>query len=691
MAFQARRVLQQARGGDLHQLFRHVADALLHPRLARLPRSPAQAVELPRPAFGAVAGYDLDVFDRDEQFVVPGIDQHQAVVRGPADVDGLQSFVSSDPVFGMDDQIALVDVRNAGDQVFGPDLDPVAAHHALAQDVLFGDQGDPIGQLEAARQSQDNRRRLRLAGNGRSPIVGGLQGHATLAQDGHQADPRPFGIGVDHDPPSVGQQGLDIIRRFLEHVGVRSGPGIAEIAPRQAAQVDGVGPISGGVEGRKLAHVHASGDLMPFVGTQIQRFRRQRAIGHAAHRARRGIGHLGAGLIVVGDRRQPRFSRFGRLRIESHDHVFRQKIEQRFQSVVEQRQPMLHPRMGAARRNTLIQRIVVAAGAEGDTVAGAEFGDRRFVQGRFQGAADRKAVELFLGPLGRRIERPHLFQLVTEEIQAHRALGPGGIDIDDPAAHGVFPRLVDRFDPCVRRVAQAFQNLVLGNPVADLQAQARIAEISARRHPLQHRRNGGQHHRRRTLRARAMAQFGQRADAAGDDIGLRRDPVVGQAIPCRKGQHLEVRRHEGQRLGRQVHMDVVAGHEQNRLPRPRRIGQDQGFRSAGDAEYPAQAGRIPMLAHLKSAIVECQNHAQQRRVELRRRRAAPRHPFVDVVVRQFQKSLEIVQVGIGQSRDAGFGETAQDDVVFLHAAMLGAEQNAFSAGVHLGDPLFLRG
>ena len=87
-----------------------------------------------------------------------------------------------------------------------------------------------------------------------------------------------------------------------------------------------------------------------------------------------------------------------------------------------------------------------------------------------------------------------------------------------------------------------------------------------------------------------MAQVGQRADPAGDDIGLRRDAVVGQTIPGRKAQNPQVRRHEGERLGRLVHMDIVSGDKQDRLARPHRIGQDQPLRAAGHAEDPAQAG-----------------------------------------------------------------------------------------------------
>ncbi len=77
---QAGGVAHPARGGGADQLARHVLDALLHARLAVLPRRTAQLVQRGA-ALGAEAAQHLDVLDRQEQLVVAVVQQPQAVVR----------------------------------------------------------------------------------------------------------------------------------------------------------------------------------------------------------------------------------------------------------------------------------------------------------------------------------------------------------------------------------------------------------------------------------------------------------------------------------------------------------------------------------------------------------------------------------------------------------------------------------
>ena len=62
---EARRGVRHALGGDANELARHLAHALLQPRLARLPARAAEPVELAR--LRAVARQELEVFDRQEQ------------------------------------------------------------------------------------------------------------------------------------------------------------------------------------------------------------------------------------------------------------------------------------------------------------------------------------------------------------------------------------------------------------------------------------------------------------------------------------------------------------------------------------------------------------------------------------------------------------------------------------------------
>ena len=86
-----RRFAQQPLGGDLDQLAGDLADAVLHPRLARLPGAAAEPVELDAGAFGAVARQQLDVLDRQEQLVAGGVMNFEAVVRRAGGLDGAQA------------------------------------------------------------------------------------------------------------------------------------------------------------------------------------------------------------------------------------------------------------------------------------------------------------------------------------------------------------------------------------------------------------------------------------------------------------------------------------------------------------------------------------------------------------------------------------------------------------------------
>ena len=85
-----------------------------------------------------------------------------------------------------------------------------------------------------------------------------------------------------------------------------------------------------------------------------------------------------------------------------------------------------------------------------------------------------------------------------------------------------------------------------------------------------------------------------------DDAGMRRHAVVGQAVPGRELQHLDVGREERERARERRHARAVAADHQQagrRRVRPRRdrareIGDDQAFGAVGDAgERQRLAGR----------------------------------------------------------------------------------------------------
>src|SRR3546814_12209940 len=66
------------------QFARDLADALLHPRLAPLPRFAAEPVECDAVALAAVAREDVEIFDRDVELVAAGVSERDAVLRAAA-------------------------------------------------------------------------------------------------------------------------------------------------------------------------------------------------------------------------------------------------------------------------------------------------------------------------------------------------------------------------------------------------------------------------------------------------------------------------------------------------------------------------------------------------------------------------------------------------------------------------------
>ena len=114
-----RRLAQLPLGGDLDQFAGDFADAVFHPRLARLPRRRAEAIELGAGLLRAVARQKLDVLDRQEQLVAAGIMDFEAVVRRAGGFDGAQPDEAADAVIDVDDEIAGGEARHLGDEIVG--------------------------------------------------------------------------------------------------------------------------------------------------------------------------------------------------------------------------------------------------------------------------------------------------------------------------------------------------------------------------------------------------------------------------------------------------------------------------------------------------------------------------------------------------------------------------------------------
>ncbi len=141
--------------GDAHELGRHVANALLQPRLAGLPACRAEPVELA--GLRAVAGEQFEVFDRQEQPVAAGVVNLQAIVRRARRLDGLQADEAADAVVDVDDEIAGGQRRGFRQHVLRTPLALDLPHKPVAENVLFADDGE-VGGLEAVLQRDDGER-----------------------------------------------------------------------------------------------------------------------------------------------------------------------------------------------------------------------------------------------------------------------------------------------------------------------------------------------------------------------------------------------------------------------------------------------------------------------------------------------------------------------------------------------------
>ena len=146
-------------GGDRDQFSRDLADALLHLRLATLPRLAAQPVERGAVLARSVARQDFEILDGDEQFVATGIFHRDAVVRALADRDRGQPLIAADAVIHMDDQIARRQRRQFGQERVRRFLALAPPDETIAEHVLFGQDRDArCGEAVVERQDDERDR-----------------------------------------------------------------------------------------------------------------------------------------------------------------------------------------------------------------------------------------------------------------------------------------------------------------------------------------------------------------------------------------------------------------------------------------------------------------------------------------------------------------------------------------------------
>ena len=385
-----------------------------------------------------------------------------------------------------------------------------------------------------------------------------------LGQQRRQPFARAWREGRDHHAATLPLQGAHVACRGLEHVAVGGGALGREIAARPALErahhaARGVRRL---LEGRHAPHGALGQQPAPLVVAEEHGCHRHRLVGRRPEGQR--LQALDARVVVLADQLEPLAHRLVGQMVEA-DRGVRHVVEQRLQMLVEQRQPVLQPRIALAGADRLVQRVLGLDRAEHLDVAAPEALLGIGPEGRL---ADRHQGQL-LHDLRRalrfRIERLHLLQRVAEEVEAHRGDAAGRKHVDDAAAHRILAGLHDGAGALEAGQAQPLHQPVHVHALAGGDGLQRLADELARRHALQDGVDRGQHDGR--IGARARHQPRQRGDAGGHDLRVRADAVVGHGVPGREGDDAHLRGEEFEPLGQRLQAPVVARHVQQQRRR----------------------------------------------------------------------------------------------------------------------------
>ena len=300
--------------------------------------------------------------------------------------------------------------------------------------------------------------------------------------------------------------------------------------------------------------------LADFVRRDIEPGRRHRLVGHGFAHARR-LALLLARLVVVEDQRVPLGQRLARQMVE-HERRVGQVVEQRVQLLVVERQPVLHAGEAPAFAHRRIERIVTRRRAERLDVVAAETADRLRRQRHFAHRLQRQRVALAGGALRGRIEGADRLQRVAEEVEPQRLFGARRVEVEDAAAHREFADVAHGRHALEAGIFQPRDQHLHVDLVAGPRMKRLRLDDRRRRHALQQRVGGGQHHGA----VRLLAERGDRRhriEPACRRVGARRDAVVGQAVP---GRQLDDRQFAARRMPARPRSAAGAG---RRAPRRR--------------------------------------------------------------------------------------------------------------------------
>ena len=257
---------------------------------------------------------------------------------------------------------------------------------------------------------------------------------------------------------------------------------------------------------------------------------------------------------------------------------------------MKQRQPMLDAGGAAAVAHRLVEHVVGTGGAERRDIAGAKLPDRLRNELKLRHGNQLERAQLVGGALGFRIEAADQFQRVAEEIEPHRRVHARREQIDDAAAHRIVARLAHGGGAGEAVELEPLRHARHRQQRAGGSGKRLLGDDLARHHALEGGIDRRQHDGRAVV-ALGAGKPRQRRHALRHHVRMRRHPVVGQAVPGREFDRLDVRREEAERARQHRHARAVAADHREtdrrrrstRRNRARQIGEHQPFGAVGDA------------------------------------------------------------------------------------------------------------
>ena len=199
-------------------------------------------------------------------------------------------------------------------------------------------------------------------------------------------------------------------------------------------------------------------------------------------------------------------------------------------------------------------------------------------------------AQVVLRALRLRIEGADGLDLVAEKVEPHRLAHARREQIEDAAADRIIAGLAHGRGAGIAIQFEPARDPLHRQHIAGRGRQRLPHHHGARGHALQDRVDGGQHHRG-LVAGLDIGEPRQRGHALRQHAGMRRHAVIGQAVPGREFQPLDLGREERKSARQRRHpRSVAADHQQadgRRIAaggdRAREIGDHHALGAVGDA------------------------------------------------------------------------------------------------------------